>query len=76
VNRAAKSRPSDRVVVTGTARGRARSRRRHIPFRRAGLPDGVLDAVVLLTSGEASYITGGGLVAVGDRSTVLPGSSL
>ncbi|WP_406221551.1 hypothetical protein [Streptomyces canus] len=36
----------------------------------------MLDAVVLLTSGEASYITGAGLVAVGDRSTALPGSSL
>jgi NAD(P)-dependent dehydrogenase (short-subunit alcohol dehydrogenase family) len=47
---------------------------RHIPLRRAGLPDEVLNAVVLLASGEASYITGAGLVADGDRSTVLPGS--
>ena len=48
----------------------------HIPLRRAGLPDEVLNAVVLLASGEASYITGASLVAVGDRSTTLPGSSV
>ncbi|MER6714916.1 SDR family oxidoreductase [Streptomyces sp. NPDC000877] len=72
MNRAAESRPPDRGVVTGTARGRARSRRRHIPLRRAGLPDEVLNAVVLLATDETSYITGAGLV--GDWSTVLPGS--
>ncbi|WP_256122814.1 hypothetical protein [Streptomyces sp. LUP47B] len=36
----------------------------------------MLNAVVLLASGEASYITGAGLVAVGDKSAVLPGSSV
>ncbi|WDF35733.1 MULTISPECIES: hypothetical protein [unclassified Streptomyces] len=69
----AESGPADKVVVTGNARGRARSRRRHIPLRRAGLPDEVLlNAVVLLATEATSYITCAGLV--GDWSTVLPGS--
>ncbi|MCX4992928.1 MULTISPECIES: SDR family NAD(P)-dependent oxidoreductase [unclassified Streptomyces] len=48
---------------------------RPIPLGRAGGPDDVVDAAVLLASDEAAHITGADLVVDGDWSAVVPGTS-
>jgi NAD(P)-dependent dehydrogenase (short-subunit alcohol dehydrogenase family) len=47
---------------------------KHIPLKRIGTADELINCAVFLASSEASYVTGANLMVDGGWSAVLPGA--